>query len=247
MIEISAIQWVAMGLAAIFLGVSRTGIRGSTMLAIPIFAEILGARVSAGIVLILFVVGDGVAVRHYYRSTHWKTVLRLFPWALLGILSGALVGGNVSELAFRRIMGGILLGSSLLLLWREVRSRELIIPGTPLVSGLLGSAGGFSSMVGNAAGPLMNLYLMSKGYNKEQFIGTTAWFFFLMNVTKVPFHLFYWRTVTVEAIPLLLILAVPILAGTALGVWVARTLPERPFRLIVVGLAAVASLRLVLF
>jgi uncharacterized protein len=247
MTEISVIQWVVMGLAAIFLGVSRTGIRGSTMLAIPIFAEILGARVSSGIVLILFVVGDGVAIRHYYRNTHWATVFRLFPWALLGIVAGAIVGGSVSELVFRRIMGAILLGSSLMLIRREVRGREVIIPGTTLVSGLLGTTGGFTSMVGNAAGPLMNLYLLSKGYNKEQFIGTTAWFFFLMNVTKVPFHLFYWKTVTVEAIPLLAILAIPILAGAAVGVWVARALPERPFRVVIVALAAVASLRLLLF
>jgi hypothetical protein len=236
-----------MALGAVFLGVSRTGIRGSTMVAIPIFAEILGAKVSAGIVLMLFVVGDGVAIRYYLRNTHWKTVFRLFPWALAGIVIGALVGDAVSDTAFRRIMGSILLGSALLLLWRELRERELIIPGTPLISAALGSAGGFSSMVGNAAGPLMNLYLMSKGYNKEQFIGTTAWFFFLMNVTKLPFHFFLWESVGVGDLPLVGILVVPILVGTVLGVWIAKTLPEKPFRLVVVGLAAVASLRLVLF
>jgi len=235
-----------MVLGALFFGISRTGIRGSAMVAIPIFAEILGAKVSSGFVLILLIIGDGVAIRYYLRETHWKTVLKLLPWALAGVVVGAIVGDAISEVAFRRTMGSILVGSALLLLWREFREDELIIPGTPVVSSLLGTSGGFSSMVGNAAGPLMNLYLLSKGYKKEQFVGTAAWFFFLMNVSKVPFHVFYWKTVTLDAIPLIALLVVPTLLGTVLGVSIVRVLPERPFRLVTVGLAAVASLRLVL-
>lgn len=241
------LQWAALTGAAFFVGAAKTGIRGSTMLAVPLFAEILGARLSTGVVLFLLVLGDAAAVRHYRRDTQWDAITRLFPWALTGVVLGAVLGSFMSETMFRNIMGIVLLFGSGLLLAGEVRQRPIVITRGSGVGESIGVIGGFSSMIGNVAAPIINLFLLTRLYTKNQFIATSAMFFFLLNVSKIPVHLWYWKSVTWDAFPVIGILTLPLLLGAGGGVFVARLLPERPFRIVVVTLAAIASLRLVFF
>ncbi len=240
-------DWVALAGATIFIGIAKTGIRGSTMLAIPIFVSVLGARFSTGVVLILFLLGDGLAVRHYLKETQWRPVRLLFLWSLAGVAAGAVVGELISEEAFQRVIGFILLVSAGLLLAGEVRREPVVIRDGSGVATAIGLVGGFVSMIGNVAAPIINLYLLARGSGKNQFIATSAMFFFFLNLSKVPVHIFYWRTMDPVSATLAAILVVPLLLGGWLGVVVARLLPERPFRIIVVGLAAVSALRLVFF
>jgi hypothetical protein len=68
------------------------------------------------------------------------------------------------------------MGSAMLALGVAHRSGHLrnVSRGGPFY----GIAAGFASTVANAAAPIMNMYLLSQGLSKEQFVATGAWFFF---------------------------------------------------------------------
>lgn len=46
---------------------------------------------------------------------------------------------------------------------------------------------GFTTMVANAAGPVMILYLLAMRLPKLVFVGTAAWYFMALNLFKLPF------------------------------------------------------------
>ena len=94
MISLTGGQWALVCLAAFLIGVSKTGIAGLNILAIAIFASVLPARESVGAVLIAFLGGDLVAVTSYRHDAHWQHLWRLFPWAGLGVVIGALALGG---------------------------------------------------------------------------------------------------------------------------------------------------------
>lgn len=239
-------EWVGLALGSIVFGLSRTSLRGASFLAIPIFIEVFGGRASAGVVLVLFVLGDLVAIRRYRRDVNWFHVRALMPWTILGVVLGTLTGRLVPDSVFVRIMAVIILISTMLLGYREKREIKSPLSVPPIVSGLLGILAGFASMIGNAAGSLMNLYFLSRGLSKDGFIGTVAWFFFIINVIKVPFHVFAWRTITMQTLGLGFILLPAILIGAFLGIRLARIVPERPFRIMILILVTIASVRLLI-
>jgi uncharacterized membrane protein YfcA len=99
-------------------------------------------------------------------------------------------------------------------------------------------------MVGNAAGPITTLYLLSMGLSKNQFIGTGAWFFFVVNVLKVPLHIIFWETISVETLAVNAFAIPIIVAGGFLGLWLVRYIKERPYRIFILVITAVMSVRL---
>ena len=108
-----------------------------------------------------------------------------------------------------------------------------------------GVAAGFATMTANAAGPVMALYFLAARVDKARFIGTNAWFFFLVNLSKTPFTTalgLYSPT------NLLLVAALipAVLAGAAVGMWVIGRVTQRQFELVTIGASAIASLALLL-
>jgi len=87
-------------------------------------------------------------------------------------------------------------------------------------------------MIGNAAGPVMTVYFLSIGFKKNKFIGTAAWFFLAVNIFKVPFHIFSWKTINLSILYFGLSLVPFIVIGALSGVWVVKKIPEKPYRLI---------------
>ena len=97
-------------------------------------------------------------------------------------------------------------------------------------------------MIGNAAGPVMALYLLSMRLPKNQFIGTAAWFFFIINLIKVPFHVVVWNTITWPSF-LFDILMIPAVAiGAYLGIWLVKLFPERVYRIFVIATTLLAAI-----
>lgn len=245
MLGLTAGQWFLFALSALLMGLNKSGLFGVAMLTIPISAAVFGARESVGILLPLFVAGDIFAVLYFRRHAQWSIVLRLLPWAVIGIVAGTIVGGRISDLVFRRLIAGLVLVSVALLAYQEVSGRELPLSRSRLVSPILGALAGFASMVGNAASPVISLYFLATGLPKNQFIGTAAWFQFAINLVKIPFHIFFWHTVTGETL-LLDSFVVPIVfAGAALGILVVKRMPERPYRIFVLASTVLVTLRLI--
>ena len=129
------------------------------------------------------------------------------------------------------------------MIWRERMKNVKPLAGYRW-SGFFGITGGFSTMIGNTAGPIMSLYLLAIQLPKNVLIGTGAWFFMLINLFKIPFHIFVWETITLKSFTLNLILWPVILLGGFLGIRLVRIIPEKPFRWLVIGMTTLASLRL---
>ena len=242
-------QWALIFFAAFLTGLSKTGITGLGILSVAIAASVLPARESVGAMLLTLIFGDVFAVLFYRRSANWSQLLRLFPWAAAGVITGALTLylGHIDNNGAKHLIGVILL----VLIVGDLARRWLqkgkeVVPGVlknKWAAGLTGLAAGFTTMVANAAGPVMTLYLLAEQLPKLEFLGTTAWFFLVLNVFKVPFSIGLGM-ITWESAGISLRMAPFIILGALTGRWVVRYIDERRFVQIALGLTLVAAVKL---
>lgn len=186
----SPLQWFAAALGAFGFGLSKTGLPGVSILAVAIFALALPARESLGFVLPVLMCADLVAVWAYRHHANWQHLKKLVPPAFFGVVAGFFALRHLTgnhEVA--RLLGAILLILVPVQLWRrhQIKKRGEVAPLGPISTLLAGFAAGFFTMTANAAGPIVILYLLGMGLPKLAFVGTAAWFYFVMNWVKVPF------------------------------------------------------------
>lgn len=242
-------EWAALLVASATIGFAKTAIGGAGTLAVVIFAAVLPARESTGVLLPLLIAADLIAIWVYRRDADWTTLLRLFPTVAVGILLGAWFLSGADDASVKRIIAALVLAGVVL----TVRNRLRAARSEPAEHGtgrsLLGAAAagvgtGFTSMVANAAGPLMALYLLFVGLDVRKFVGTTAWFFFVVNVAKLPFSAGL-GLITAETLRLNATLAPMILIGAAGGTALIRRVSQQGFEwavLVAAGLSAILLL-----
>lgn len=246
--QISGTVWIISVLAAIMIGMSKTGLSGLGTLVVPVMAYAFGAMPSSGVVLPMLVMADIFGVIYYHRSTHRKTLILILPWAMLGLVAGIIVGKHISATGFKHLMAAMVLISIFIMLWQEF-SKDKSATGTvknKSVAAVFGIAGGFSTMIGNAAGPVMSVYLLSRKLPKNEYIGTAAWFFFVVNLTKLPLQIWVWHNITLTSFLFNLTLLPAIAAGAFLGIRIVRVIPEKPYRWFVIIATITASVALLL-
>ncbi len=250
MIELTPVQWAFMGLAGFLTGVSKTGVTGLSILAVAIAASVLPARDSVGTILLVFLTGDVMAISMYRRTASWPHLRRIFPWAGLGVLVGAAAMSRVDNESARRLIGSILVALIVLYFIRQravngTAGEALPFARQPWLIGVAGVLTGFTTMVANASGPIMILYLLALQLPKEVFVGTTAWFFLALNLYKTPFSVGLGLInpgSAVAALP-----AVPfVVVGAFVGRALLRRLNQRLFERIALTLALMAGVRLLL-
>lgn len=240
--------WVVLGIAAVMIGLAKTAIPGGGILPVALFATVLPARTSTAALLLLLIVGDLFALIAYRRHADWRTLFRLAPAVIVGLLAGfAFLAWGDDELV-RRAIGVILLGMIALTLWRRWR-RSRADAASPAQSFVAASAygglGGFTTMVANAAGPVMSMYFLAMRTPVQVFLGTSAWFFAIVNVFKLPFL----AGIGLFDVPVLLMDAalVPLVVlGAVAGLWLARRMKQQVFDRIVIGLTIVGAVYLLL-
>jgi uncharacterized protein len=239
-------QWVLACLGAFLVGVSKTGIAGLGILTVAMFTTILPAREAVGAVLVILLAGDLVAVTVYRREASWPHLGRLFPWTALGIMLGAFTLGQLNEPLLRALIGGILV---LLVTVHFVRRRSVAAVETAnlpwWVAALTGLLAGFTTMIANAAGPVMILYLLAMRLPKMQFIGTAAWFFLVVNLFKVPFS-YSLGMISANSLSLSLWLVPLTVAGALSGRWLIARIDQQLFETLALALTLVAGVRLIL-
>lgn len=226
------------------IGMAKGGVKGVGMFVVPIMAVVFGGKISSGIVLPMLLMADVFAVRHYNRHANWVYVWKLLPAALAGVFIGQWVGQWVSDAAFNQIIAAIVIGSLVLMIAQERGQISTVVAESRVFGYVFGLLGGFSTMIGNAAGPVLTVYLLGLRLPKNNFIGTGAWFFLLVNLAKLPFHIFSWGTVNPSSLLLNLCGLPALILGFWLGVRIVDYLPEREFRYFVIGMTFVAALRL---
>lgn len=238
-------QWTFLALGAFFTGLSKTGIAGLSVLAVALFSNALPARASTGALLPLLLCADVFGVAFFRKHADWSHLWKLFPWVVLGIIGGYFALGHITNSQVQRMIGGILLAMVALQFWRERQSDSLAahLPHTWWFAALTGMLAGFTTMVANAAGPVMVLYLLAIGLPKMVLIGTGAWFFMLVNGFKVPFSA-HLGLITADSLLMDAFLVIPMIPGAFLGPLIVRRINQRAFELMALSLTVVAAVRL---
>lgn len=231
-------------LVAVFIGMSKTGIHGAGMMAVPLLALVFGGQQSSGILLPILCLADVMGVLYYHRHASWFHLKKLFPWAALGTVLGTVVGGMIDDQAFRLVMAVIIFVSVGIMVWLERGQREAV-PDHKWFASLTGVAGGFTSMIGNLATSVVAIYFLTMRLPKNAFIGTTAWFFLVINWFKVPFHIFIWETITWDTFLLDLATLPFIGVGAFLGIVIVKKIKDRAYRWFIIVMTVVAALFMV--
>jgi uncharacterized protein len=241
-------QWAALYFAAFCVGLAKTGVPGVGIVAVGLFPMLLPPREAVGSVLLLLIGADVVAVLSYRKEAEWKYLWRLFPWAAAGVVSGYLAMGRMNDTALARLIGGILLllaGFQLVQRLKPKPANDEPPTLSPLLAAVTGILAGFTTMIANAAGPIMILYLLAMRLPKVAFVATASWFFFSVNLFKVPFGI-HLNAVTVPALHLALTLFPGALIGGLTGRVVLKKLDQRVFEWLALIFTVAAGLKLAL-
>jgi uncharacterized protein len=245
LLHLSATDWLLAFLAAAGIGIGKSGLAGMSLVHVLIFAFLFGARNSTGVVLPMLLVGDVCAVTFFHQHARWDYVRRMLPPACLGVIIAALLMTVLSEAVYKPVIGVIILTLTILQLVRMLRPAWFgSVPHTRWAGVVIGLVAGGATMLANAAGPIIAIYCVAVALPKFELVGTSAWFFFIINAFKVPFSiglgLIHGSTLALNAV-----LSPAIVAGIFIGRWLTTRIPQRLFDSLLLAFAAVAALRLI--
>src|SRR5262245_51889166 len=217
-------QWSLGVVSAFAIGVAKTGMPGLGSFLAPLMVLVVGdSRYAAAWTLPLLSTADVFAVLYWRRHADARKLFSLIPWVVAGMAGGA-VALTLSDRVLRRVIGVVVLLMLAVYLHRK-RNLEGKVTGN---ASLYGVAAGFASTIANAAGPVMNMYLLSRKLPKEQFVATGAWFFLVVNLAKVP--IYSWHQLFSRTSPTFDVCVIPaVIGGACTGLWVVHRVPQRVF------------------
>ena len=240
-------QWTLGLVCAVLVGMAKTGVPGLGILVVPLMFYVIGEHGSGpGTLLPLLCAADLFGVFYFRRHARAWDLLHLAPWVACGIALATVVLSLVSDHRLQLVVGAIVLAMvAAHLLKKRVKDEKLVGSAHGWERALVfGVVTGFATTVANAAGPVMNLYLLAMHLPKDQFMGTGAWFFFLVNLVKVP--IYCWRgLITWNSLLLDAALLPGIFVGALIGKRIYDRLPQRLFEVVVLILTTVAGISLV--
>jgi uncharacterized membrane protein YfcA len=232
-------------LLALLLGMAKAGLSGFGLAVVPVMALIFGAKESTGVILPMLIIADIMAVIYYRQHAIWKYIIRILPWVAAGIIIALFIGNMINNKQFRIVMLSVVWIMLILMIVNDIWKKESDqIPNNMLFGSLMGLAGGFATMIGNAAGPVFTLYFLSMRLTKKEFIGTGAWLYLIMNTGKLPLQIIVWKNITLTTlIPGLF--SIPFIAlGIFLGIRIVNLFSEKVYRYFVIITTITASLLL---
>jgi uncharacterized membrane protein YfcA len=237
-------QYAGCAAASVIIGLAKAGIAGLGIVATPVMAALFPARQSIGIMLPLLVEGDVCAISWYRKAIKWKIIARLLPFTAAGVVAGYFLMGRINDEMLKTVIGLLVITFVLF----SMAARNRIRPhhrSNLALAGLLGIFAGIATMLANASGPLMIAYLLLMGIRKEEFIGTNAWYYFILNLFKVPF-LIDLGLITPATFKLNLIMLPFVIAGAIGGILVVKKINQRLFERIAALLALAAGIKCLL-
>lgn len=270
---LGATSWILVALGALVVGFSKTALPGAGTIAVGIFALAMPAKESTAALLLLLIVGDMIALWVYRREPDVRTLLRLLPSAMIGVVIGAVYFANVDGPAVQRTIGVILLVLMIVTVLRRRaaqrtaavgKAEESALPPTRTAAATevetegsrpgaaataqgigFGLLGGFTTMVANAAGPVMSMYFYAMRMPVMTFLGSSAWFFAIINLFKVPFSAGL-GLLTRDTLVMDVVLIPVVLIGAFCGAKVARRIPQQVFETLILALTMIAAVSLLL-
>ncbi|MBI2730239.1 MAG: sulfite exporter TauE/SafE family protein [Sphingobacteriales bacterium] len=226
---------------AFIIGLAKAGLKGIEMLNVTIMALVFGGKGSTGIVLPLLCAADIAAVIYYNRHAQWNHFWKLIPWMAVGILIGVVVGKDMDETIFRKIMAGIIMVTVIIMLVMEF-NRIIDVPHNKFFAAGTGLVSGFTTMLGNLAGAFSNIYFLALRMTKNDFIGTAAWIFLVINLFKLPFQAFYWKNITSSTLLIDLYLLPALFLGFWLGLKIVNRINDNNYHKVVIILTLAGAI-----
>jgi uncharacterized protein len=239
--SLSVTDWILILICAMLIGMSKTGVPGVSMVVVPTLALIFGGKQSTGILLPILIFADIFGVTYYHRHANWKHLLRALPWAFGGIFLALWIGNLVNDEQFKRIIAITVFVSIGLMIWRDYFSETEFTPDSWLFAAFMGIGGGFATMIGNVAGPIFAVYLLAMHLDKQSFIGTTAWFFFIVNLSKFPLQVLAWQNINWSTMLIDFISFPAIVLGAWLGIAIVKKIPEKTFKWLVIVVTTLSA------
>jgi hypothetical protein len=230
---------VVIAVLGFMIGVAKGGFNVLGALLTPILSLVLPVSLAVGVLLPMLMAGDVFAIYSYWREWDGALVRRMLPTGVLGALAGTYLLAALPPNALRVALALFVL---LLVAYRFVSDRIQSLSYQPRAwhAPAAGALAGLASGMFNNGGPPFNSYLLLQKYPPRAFIATTALFFALLNLIKVPGFLY----TGVLDVPRLLSLWWVFLF-IPLGIWAARwiiaRINQRAFEWLVVALLLVAS------
>ncbi|MEU3556323.1 sulfite exporter TauE/SafE family protein [Streptomyces fragilis] len=243
--------FAALAAAAFLVGFSKTSVSGANTVSLAVFAAVLPARESVGILLPVLIAGDVLAVLAYRRHAHWPTLWKLFPAVAVGVVLGTFFLMWADDGAVRVSIAVTLLVMTAITVWRTRRGRPddepdaVVTRAGRIKARSYGVLGGLTTMVANAGGPVMSMYLLSSGFRKLGFLGTSSFFFLIVNVGKVPFSVGL-GLIDTRALLLDAALVPFVLPGSLLGRWAITRINQRLFEQLVIAATVLGAVQLLL-
>lgn len=231
---LTPIVWAALLAAAALTGLAKT--------AAAIFALVLPAKESTGVMLALLLNGDMIALWAYRRDAVAAVLRRLVRSVLAGVGLGALLLAVSTQAQMRRAIGAILLFLVIVTLAQRRWGPPHVSQGR-VARAAYGTLAGFTTMAANTGGPVTSMYFLASRFSVSEFPGTTAWFFFTVNVIKAPFTI-GMGLLRLEHLPLIALLAPVVLACAWARRRLADHIPLRVFEPLVVATTIVATVPL---
>lgn len=228
-------------LGSFLLGIAKSGVKGIAVFIVVLFVYAFGAKASTGILMPLLICGDIFAIIYYKKHAHWKYVFQLIPWMAIGVILGTFGGNFLNENTFKLAMGGLILLTTCFLFYNEKKPPKKA-PTHWSFAGFLGVLGGFTTMIGNLAGAVTNIYFLAMRVPKNVFIGTSAYVFFIINIFKVPFHIWVWKTMNASSLLESLSYLPFLVIGLWVGVKLVDKINDRNYRKLILGLTAIGAL-----
>lgn len=209
-------------LSALLIGISKGGLKGMGAIFVLFMALAFGGKTSVGIVVPLLIVGDIMGFQAYKKHVSYYHLKQFLPWVLVGVVIGALIGNDLSDTHFKQIIAGIILLSMGFLAIRDLYLKKDIKLNLSIV-GTTGLGAGIFTMLGNLAGAFSNFYLLATRLPKKEMIGTSTLIFLIVNLFKLPFHIFLWKTINLST----LTIVVKLLPLVFLGFWIGLKIVDR--------------------
>jgi uncharacterized protein len=245
-LQINPLEWTIIMACGMLIGMSKVGVPGVSMIVVPALAFIFGAKQSTGVLLPILMMADIFGVAYYRRHANWNHLIKVIPWAVVGLVIALWVGKMVNDKQFKNLIAILVFLSIALMLWQDKRKGTQLFPDKWWFAASMGVLGGFATMIGNVAGPVFAIYLLAMHLPKNNFIGTSAWFFMIINFTKFPLQFFVWNNIKPETLIVDLVTLPAIALGAFVGFKVVKIIPEHIYRVFVIVITAISAFLLLI-
>jgi uncharacterized membrane protein YfcA len=175
-------------IGALCIGLSKSGLAGTATLTVVLMAEAFGAKTSVGLVLPLLIAADIMGYWINRKAGSWTVVWPMTPPAIAGVLVGWWLLDRIDNVQARFVIGCLIILLLVFKLLLDNKKDQLLALTTHRSFTLsMGFTAGVVTMLANAAGPVMTVYLLAQRLEKSVWLGTFSRFFLFINLFKLPF------------------------------------------------------------